>query len=79
MTAKERMMCALEGGKPDRLPVTIHQWQQWHLDRYLGGVNALEAFKVCGLDAALQYFEAMGQFWVPDAEKYAVSTPEWRG
>jgi uroporphyrinogen decarboxylase len=72
------MMCALEGGKPDRLPVTIHQWQQWHLDRYLGGVNALEAFKVCGLDAALQYFEAMGQFWVPDAEKYAVSTPEWR-
>jgi uroporphyrinogen decarboxylase len=78
MTSKERMMRALNREKPDRVPVTIHQWQQWHLDRYMGGVDALEAFKICGMDAALQYFEAMGQFWVPNAERYAVSTPEWR-
>ena len=36
------------------------------------------AFKTCGLDASIQYFEAMGQFWIPNAEKYIVQTPEWR-
>ena len=78
MTSKERMMRALERGKPDRVPATIHQWQGWHLDTYMGGVDALEAFKIVGLDAAIQYFEAMGQFWIPNAEKYAVTSPEWR-
>ncbi|MCL5096533.1 MAG: hypothetical protein M1608_03165 [Candidatus Omnitrophica bacterium] len=78
MTSKERMMRALSREKPDRLPVTIHQWQQFHLDTYLGGMDALEAFKACGLDASIQYFEAMGQFWIPNAEKYIVQSPQWR-
>lgn len=78
MTSKERMMRALHREKPDRLPVTIHQWQGYHLEEHMGGMDALEAFKACGLDAAIQYFEAMGQFWIPDAEKYAVQSPEWR-
>ena len=78
MTSKERMMRALNREKPDRLPVTIHQWQGWHLDKYMGGMSALQACQTCGLDAALQYFEAMGQFWIPNAERFAVSTPEWR-
>ncbi len=78
MTSKERMMLALERQKPDRLPVTIHQWQQYHLDEYMGGVDALEAFKMTGLDASIQYFEAMGQFWIPDAERYLIRSPEWR-
>jgi uroporphyrinogen-III decarboxylase len=78
MTSKERMMRALHKQKPDRLPVTVHQWQQYHLDNYMGGVDALTAFKVTGMDAAIQYFEAMGQFWIPDAEKYIVQTPQWR-
>lgn len=78
MTPKERMMTALHREKPDRLSVTIHQWQQYHLDTYLGGIDALDAFKATGMDAAIQYFEAMGQFWIPNAEKYALQTPEWR-
>ena len=78
MTAKERMLRALVREKPDRLPVTVHQWQQYHLDTRLGGRGALEAFQHCGLDASIQYFEAMGQFWIPNAEKYLVSTPAWR-
>ena len=78
MTSKERMLRALHLEKPDRLPATIHQWQQYHLDTYLGGMDALAAFKHCGLDASIQYFEAMGQFWIPDAQKYLVSSPEWR-
>jgi len=63
MTSKERMMTALHKGKPDRLPATIHQWQSYHLNHYMGGVDALEAFKQCELDASIQYFEGMGQLW----------------
>ncbi|MHC4444863.1 MAG: uroporphyrinogen decarboxylase family protein [Planctomycetota bacterium] len=78
MTSKERMMGALGCEKPDRLPVSIHQWQQYHLDTYMEGMDALRAFKATGMDAAIQYFEAMGQFWIPDAERYVVQTPDWR-
>ena len=78
MTSKERMLIALRRGKPDRLPVTIHQWQQYHLNKYMNGMDCLEAFKATGMDAAVQYFEAMGQFWIPNAEQYVVSTPVWR-
>ena len=78
MTSKERMMRALHGEKPDRLPVTIHQWQQWHLDTYMDGMDTLSAFKATGMDAAIQYFEAMGQFWIPNVENYVVQTPQWR-
>ncbi len=72
MTSKERMMRALAREKPDRLPVTIHQWQQYHLDTYLGGMTRSTRSRPCGLDASIQYFEAMGQFWIPNAEKYVV-------
>lgn len=78
MTSKERMMLALNREKPDRLPVTIHQWQGYHLEAYMGGMDALDAFEATGMDAAVQYFEAMGQFWIPDAEKHVVQTAEWR-
>ena len=30
MTSKERMLCALDRGKPDRLPISAHQWQGYH-------------------------------------------------
>ena len=33
------MLRALAREKPDRLPVTVHQWQKYHLDTYLGGVE----------------------------------------
>jgi uroporphyrinogen decarboxylase len=78
VTAKERMLRALALEKPDRLPVTIHQWQAYHLETYLGGMDALAAFQACGLDASIQYFEAMGQFWLPQAAPNAVATPTWR-
>src|SRR3990172_1430341 len=78
MTSKERMMRALRCEKPDRLPVTIHQWQQYHLDNYMGGMDVLAAFKATGMDAAIQYFEAMGQFWIPNAEQYIVQSPQWQ-
>ena len=78
MTSKERMLRALRREKPDRLPVTIHQWQQYHLDHYMESMDVLRAFKATGMDAAIQYFEAMGQFWIPNAERYITQTPQWR-
>ena len=68
MTSKERMMCALNREKPDRLPVTVHQWQGYHLETHLGGITPLEAFRRFGMDAAVQYFADMGQFWLVDAD-----------
>ena len=44
MTSKERLLCALEGGKPDRMPTSLHQWQGYHLDKYLGGMTDIEAW-----------------------------------
>ena len=78
MTPKQRMLSAIDRQKPDRLPVTIHQWQQFHLDQYMDAVDPLRAFKATGMDASIQYFEAMGQYWIPDAEKYAVQTAQWQ-
>ncbi|MCX7667421.1 MAG: hypothetical protein N2Z84_00605, partial [Atribacterota bacterium] len=78
MTSKERMLIALEKGKPDRLPVTVHQWQKYHLDTYLGGMTDLEAFDYFEMDAAIQYFQDMGQFWLPEADFTKFSTPSWR-
>ena len=78
MKSKERMLRALNLEKPDRLPVSIHQWQKFHLDTYMGGIEPLEAFKQTGLDAQIQYFSAMGQFWVPDAENFIIQSPQWQ-
>jgi hypothetical protein len=72
------MLIALERGTPDRLPVTVHQWQSYHLDEHLGGIEDLEAFGRFGMDASIQYFQDMGQFWLPDADATRFSTPEWQ-
>ena len=68
MTPRERMLTALEGGTPDRMPATIHQWQSYHLRKYLGGISALDAFRKFGLDAAITY----------SPHKPADETPDWR-
>lgn len=53
MSAKERMLCALQLGKPDHVPATIHQWQPFHLKNYMQGMSDIEAFRHVGLDAAV--------------------------
>jgi uroporphyrinogen-III decarboxylase len=58
MTARERLLCALSHGVPDRLPVTVHQWQAYHLNHYLGGMTEIDAFRHFGLDASVSVFEA---------------------
>ncbi len=55
MTSKERMLLALARQTPDRVPATCHQWQEYHLNKYLDGLDALAAFRKFGLDASLAY------------------------
>jgi hypothetical protein len=50
------MMIALERGVPDRLPITIHQWQPYHLERTMNGMDQLRAFQHVGLDASIETY-----------------------
>ena len=68
MTSRERMLTALGMGIPDRLPVTIHQWQDYHLAAHMGGMTDLEAFRAVGLDAAITIWDA----------NEAKTTPQWK-
>lgn len=65
MTSKERMLRALAREKPDRLPVTVHQWQQYHLDTYLGGIDQFNVLTSGGQEEIRQethrLFEGFGQ------------------
>lgn len=60
------MLTALTGGKPDRLPITIHQWQPYQLKHHMGGVDQLEAYLMCGLDASICMYEVMSLRQSPD-------------
>jgi uroporphyrinogen decarboxylase len=78
LNSKERMLTALHRGKPDRLPVTVHQWQDYHLENYVDGLSALAAFERFGMDAAIQFSQDMGQHWLKDPDYSRFSTPEWQ-
>jgi hypothetical protein len=77
MKAKERMMLALNREKPDRLPATVHQWQKFHLDVFMDGMDDLAAHKAVGLDAQIQYWEPTAPFCDPGEELARLNTPEW--
>ena len=68
MTSKERLMTAIHMSTPDRLPVTIHQWQEYHLKYYLHGIDALAAFEMFNLDAEVQYFDTESTLTVKKLE-----------
>jgi uroporphyrinogen decarboxylase len=53
MTSRQRMLTALDLGKPDRLPASVHDWMQYYLDNYLGGIAREQAFTGFGLDWAI--------------------------
>ena len=79
MTPKERLLTAINRGKPDRLPVTIHQWQPYHLATYMGGMSDIEAFRATGMDMAIQYLDPVGMFCTSSANDIRRwSTPDWR-
>jgi hypothetical protein len=62
------MMVSLAGGTPDRLPATIHQWQDYHLRTFMAGMTDREAFRDVGLDAAI----TRSPFLVPETRSWEV-------
>jgi hypothetical protein len=53
MTPRERMLTAINNGKPDHLPGQVHNWMQYYLNTYLGGCDQFEAYERFGLDMAI--------------------------
>lgn len=60
------MLTALVMGIPDRVPITIHQWQPYHLKHTMGGMDQVEAFKAVGLDASIETYGYLEPLQSPD-------------
>ncbi len=53
MNSRERMLIALNNGRPDRLPCQVHSWMGYYLKTYLGGMDQWQAFGKFGMDFAI--------------------------
>ena len=51
MTSRQQLLTALDGGVPDRLPVTTHHLMTYFLDKYMGGASNREFFDHFDMDA----------------------------
>ena len=56
MNHRERLLTALAGGKPDRLPATIHGWMDYWREKYMDGADQLEIYRHFDMDAQIFYF-----------------------
>jgi uroporphyrinogen-III decarboxylase len=50
------MLTALHGGKPDRLPATIHGWMDYWNNKYMRGADQFEIYRHFDMDAQIFYF-----------------------
>lgn len=53
MTSRERMLCALNNGRPDRLPCQVHGWMDYYLKTYLNGMDWWQAYEKFDMDFAI--------------------------
>jgi len=56
MNHRERLLTALAGGKPDRLPATIHGWMDYWANKYMGGADQFEIYRRLDMDAQIFFF-----------------------
>jgi uroporphyrinogen decarboxylase len=84
VNSRERLLTALAGGVPDRLPVTTHHLMPSFLINYLDGASEEEFFDLFGLDPIrwvwdLKPNEECGDHWLPsDADKRWICSDNWR-
>ncbi|MCD6174409.1 MAG: hypothetical protein J7K65_01405 [Planctomycetes bacterium] len=89
LSPKQRMLTAIDGGVPDRLPVTMHHVQPYFLDKYMNGISNDGFFGHFGLDPivwATPYKDEMSDKWrietedIPgqdyQAKRHTIFTPE---
>ncbi len=53
MTSRERMLTALNNGRPDRLPCQVHGWMNYYLNKSLGGMDWWQAYEKFDMDYAI--------------------------
>lgn len=53
MTSRERMLIALNNGRPDRLPCQVHGWMSYYLEHYLNGMDWWDAYEKFDMDYAI--------------------------
>ncbi len=53
MTSRERLLTALNNGRPDRLPCQVHGWMSFYLNKYLHTEDWMEANERFGFDHAI--------------------------
>lgn len=50
MTPRERLLTALNNGRPDRMPCQVHSWMDIYLENYLNGMDQWQAYEHFGMD-----------------------------
>jgi len=89
MNSRERLLTALKGKIPDRLPATTHHVMPYFLTRYLGGIESDDFFEEFGLDpvrwvVAHRPDTSRGEYFDPQQgavgflEARRVSSDSWR-
>jgi uroporphyrinogen decarboxylase len=90
MTSRQRLLTALTGGVPDRLPVTTHHVQSYFLDKYMNSITAQAFFDHFGMDAWLwtvpykadesngEYYDPNQTFIHPLDHTHRVVSDNWR-
>ena len=83
------MLTAINGGVPDRLPVTGHFVMPWYLDKYMNGITVEDFYDACGWDPiAYPTFhrpdESRGEYYDPlqkeigFLESRRICTDQWQ-
>lgn len=83
MTSRARMLAALEGRIPDRLPVTTHHVMPYFLETYLDGISDQGFFDTFELDAicwnfALRPDESAGAYLHVCGNQSWICSDKWR-
>jgi uroporphyrinogen decarboxylase len=89
MTSRMRMLAAIEGKMPDRLPVTTHHVMPYFLKKHMNNISIQEFFDFFGFDAILwssnhMADETKGQYCDPGQvnldflESRRIVTDNWR-
>ena len=89
MTSRERVLIALSGGVPDRLPVTTHHLMPYFLNKYMGGMDSVGFFEHFGMDridwvSPYAADSSAGEYWSDSQKEFGgmwgrwIVTDSWR-
>ncbi|MBN2455303.1 MAG: hypothetical protein JXB29_02005 [Sedimentisphaerales bacterium] len=83
MSSKQRMLTAIEGKVPDRLPVTTHHIMPYFLKKYMAGITNDEFFDYFGLDPIHWMCpripdEKRNEYCHPDLGCYVICSDNWQ-